>query len=98
MQSARSQRALIIMFLFVVICFGYLSFRGEQRDNDQERMVYDQCVVRKNNVDRTTLLYSGLIAVEQKNPFQITSPATVKERIRLYTQAIPITPVCGKKP
>lgn len=92
------QRALLVMFAFVVIVFGLLAYRSEEQAQRMESDAYTMCLARQVNVERLNRYYTAMIGIEQRNPFKATSPETIAQRIALYRGALLTPPECGNDP
>lgn len=97
--STRKRR--LFLYAFVVVAFIALAWRNEILDGKTNALIaaqqerdHQDCLRRVDNVKRLNALYAGLVRIEQDNPFRFTSPKTVEDRIRLFTDAQLEPPTC----
>lgn len=107
--SKAFSKGLLTIFAAMLVTFSLLGLLVQQNQSELKRTqvklqqqqdiakdaVHEICLVRKTNVERTNVLYRGLIDIESRNPFGST-PKTVKDRVDLYTAALLIPPKCRK--
>jgi hypothetical protein len=100
-----SKRRRLAVYVFVTVAFVTLAWRNEVQDDKVNALVhkqavddYESCLARRANVERLNTLYAGLVDIERRNPFQFTSPRTIRDRIDLFTAAQLKPPNCGERP
>lgn len=93
----------IVWFLLVVGSFALLSYRTQQQDSDirdllrlHQIKVYDDCLIRKNNIEVFNKTFQRIHDSEQTNPFINDDLRAV--RLSIYTDAKFKDVECGKNP
>jgi hypothetical protein len=85
-------RRMLVLFLFVVLVFGYLAWRGQVIDHQNQRNTRHQCRVSNINARSLNQFIDALIAATKK--VGAGTPFEVDARIQTYEDAKALVQKC----